>query len=96
MHWAETGRPIQEFWDLTFSEIDICIRANANNFERTWNRTSWTVWRLAYLMRLKRLPRKPDQLFKKTGPARDWQSDKKLVEMFNSLVGGSDGRMKDE
>lgn len=60
------------------------------------NLAAYQVWRLAHMMRLKRLPRKPDDLTKKkkvsTGP--DWRNQKAAIELLNAAMGGFDNRPK--
>ncbi len=59
------------------------------------NLAAYQVWRLAHLMRMKRLPRKPDDLTKKrkaasSGP--DWKAQKAMITMLNAAFGGFDNR----
>lgn len=61
------------------------------------NLAAYQVWRLAHLMRVKRLPRKPDDLMKakkNTGSGADWKKQKAVVEMMNAAFGGFDNRDK--
>jgi hypothetical protein len=72
----------------------------ANQVEReaklAANLAAYQVWRLAHMMRFKRLPRKPDDLTKKktvsTGP--DWRKQKAAIELLNAALGGFDHRPK--
>lgn len=61
------------------------------------NLAAYQVWRLAHLMRAKRLPRKPDDLTKakkrSTGP--DWRAQKAVIELLNAAYGGTDNRKKE-
>lgn len=98
--WAETGRPVAEFWSLTPRQIVQVFAGWGNQVEReaklAANLAAYQVWRLAHMMRFKRLPRKPDDMTKKkavsSGP--DWRAQKAMIEMFNAGVGGYDNRVK--
>lgn len=63
------------------------------------NLAAYQVWRLAHLMRLKHLPRKPDDLTKKKRPGAtgdDWKMQKAAIEMFSAAIGGYDNRRSGE
>jgi hypothetical protein len=63
------------------------------------NLAAYQVWRLAWLQRVKKLPKKPDNLTGKgnrrrgTGP--DWRAQKAAIELLNAQIGGFDNRKKD-
>jgi hypothetical protein len=59
------------------------------------NLAAYQVWRLAHMMRLKRLPRKPDDLTTKKRPGstgENWKMQKAAIEMFSAAIGGYDNR----
>jgi hypothetical protein len=60
------------------------------------NLAAYQVWRLAHMMRFKRLPRKPDDLTKakRASTGTDWRMQKAAIEAFNAAVGGFDNRPK--
>lgn len=62
------------------------------------NLAAYSVWRLAHLMRLKRLPAKPDDLTRarRKGTGADWKMQKAAIELLNSGVGGFDNRRPEE
>lgn len=98
--WAYTGRTVAEFWTLTPRQIDVVFKGETDRLKAETtlnvNLAAYQVWRLAGMMRLKRLPAKPDDLMKKkrasTGP--DWRAQKAALELFNAGIGGYDNRKK--
>lgn len=98
--WAETGRPIDEFWSLTCRQILLVFRGEAKRVDRETrlqaNLAAYQVWRLAHLMRLKRLPRKPDDLMKtkRISTGDDWRAQKAAIELLNAALSGSDARKR--
>lgn len=101
--WAATGRTFDEFWSLTLRQIDCVFKGYAKKInqeaELHSNLAAYQVWRLAHMMRFKRLPKKPDDLLdsKKNKPSTgpDWKAQKQAIEMLNAAVGGFDNRKKE-
>lgn len=63
--------------------------------ELTANLTTFAVWRLAWMMRFKTLPKKPDDLTKEAkrpGVGEDWRMQKAAIEALNAALGGFDER----
>ena len=91
-----TGRGIDEFWHLTPREVDWVLKAAQNTRRDSADLVSWAVWRLACLQRYKRLPRRPDELLKEkiAGSGGDWKVQKRMVEILNRMLGGTDDRKK--
>lgn len=92
-----------EFWTLTPRMIMIAINADAkrrnDESELHANLAAYQAWRLAYFMRVKKLPPKPDDLTSKKGPPRsgsgpDWKAQKAMIETINAMFGGFDDRPK--
>lgn len=79
--------------------IDADTKRRNQEIELKTNLASWQVWRLAYLMRFKKLPDKPDDLLKakeaKKGTGENWKAQKSVFEMYNAAFGGFDNRKKD-
>lgn len=91
-----------EFWTLTPRLVMLVLVAEMqrrnDESELHANLAAYTAWRVANLMRVKRLPDKPDTLFKNgkttkgksSGP--DWRAQKRVFEMMNKMFGGTDNR----
>jgi hypothetical protein len=83
--------------------IMIAINADAkrrnDESELHANLAAYQAWRLAFLMRVKKLPQKPDDLMSKKGQRRagsgsDWKAQKAMIETINAMFGGFDNRVK--
>lgn len=92
-------RPVAEFWSLTPRQIHLVFAGEAERIEDeaklAANLAAYQVWRLAHMMRFKRLPKKPDDLTKKKAKGKvgaSWQAQKRALEMFNTGIGGFDNR----
>jgi len=44
------------FWDLTFSELELMFEAAGKRAVRERNERAWSVWHIAALQRVKKLP----------------------------------------
>lgn len=66
--WAQTGRPLAEFWSLTLREVALVLEGHADAHWREIEMAHYLAWHVAAFSRPTRSGRMPD--FEETKPRR--------------------------